>query len=386
MTLYDLIIEELRHRGIAYVRRFAPVYIASVGAHLLNLHNREHRIYYELGRVPDLRAHIMFVAPPGFSKSLIMEQFLRGDHALLRDSGIETAYEGTMTEAGFVGTKRFNQGEVIDIEGAAFEHRKAILGVEEFSALASMMRAQHSSTLDAAFLNALDHGWLAKRLAAGKIYYRTFLTLWAGTQPMRFDLSSGLARRFVFICFIPTAQERQVIKTARRKARGRRFSVHRTLQIRAALRKVVVDVNDISEVAWPEQLYRLLDCYDIPHYEEALYERIALGYALMNQPVQRKLTVKWDSELENIMKRIIYWRAQAKFGAQYAQVIMLIHEYGGTIKLESLYRALLYYGLDARQTDALVQDLLRMKILRLVAGEVQLTGKYGVQNEDERKL
>ena len=304
------------------------------------------------------------------SKTLFIEQFLRGSQAILFDSGIDIGFESIMTEAGFVGTIRFEDGTVVQKEGAAFEYRKAIVGVEEFHALASMMKAQHSKTLDSAILTALDSGWLTKRLAAGRIHYQTFLTLWAATQPMRFDLTSGLARRFVFIVFIPSQEARQRIKQARRRGLGRRFDPHRTLEIRRWIRKLTTEVNMIVDIEFPEQLYKLCDQYNVPHFEEGLYERIAVGYEIMVRGPRRILDVRWDENLERLLKLVIAWRLQAKFGAQYAQILLAMHELGGRVELDRLYREMSYFGLDPLTCEKLVLDLVRMKYLAIEQGKI----------------
>ena len=372
MALYDLILEELRYRGIAYSRVFAPPYICSIGAHLFNIHNKHHNVYFELGRVPDMRVHIMFVAVPGFSKSLFIEQFLRGPQAILYDSGIDIGFESIMTEAGFVGTRRYESGTEINVVGAAYEYRKAIVGIEEFSALASMMRAQHSKSLDAAILTALDSGWLEKRLAAGRIRYQTFLSLWAATQPMRFDLTSGLARRFVFVVFLPKQQDRMLIRKARREGRGKVFNVDRTLAIRNGLKKLVNDVNYIRDIDYPESLYKLFDDYDIPHYEEALYERIAIGYEIMKRGVRRVLQVILDEELRRIIKQVINWRLKVKFGAQYAQILTILVDMGREVEYDKLLKEALYYGLEPREVEQLLTDLGKMKMISFQGRTVRL--------------
>ena len=67
---------------------------------------------------------------------------------------------------------------------------------------------------------ALDSGMIRKRLAAGKIEYQTNFTLWTGVQPARYQLSSGLARRFLFLLFIPNFKDIQAFKVNRRLAKN----------------------------------------------------------------------------------------------------------------------------------------------------------------------
>ena len=144
--------EELRFRQCAQVDRFPRHYIVSIGAHVFNLMNQEKKIYWRGALVPNTRLHIMFVSPPGFSGTFWLEQFIRESTALIRDCNIDTAFEGSMTEAGFVGTVKFVDGSPQITAGAAQMFNKSILGIEEFSAITTMMSQQHSRLLDSAML------------------------------------------------------------------------------------------------------------------------------------------------------------------------------------------------------------------------------------------
>ncbi|GAH74472.1 unnamed protein product, partial [marine sediment metagenome] len=132
---------------------------------------------------------------------------MRGDQAILLNSGIDNTMENMMTGAGFVGTTKFKDGEKVKELGLAEERPAAIIGIEEFSAVTNMFKATHSGELDTALLGALDSGYCYKRLASGPIKYQTFVTLQTGVQPARFNLSSGLGRRLLFIEFIPTRKD-----------------------------------------------------------------------------------------------------------------------------------------------------------------------------------
>ncbi len=94
VTVYNLILEELKYRNVMYYDRFGPFYIVSIGAHLFNLANKGEWEYPEVGDHPppikgskvltyesevvDSRVHIMFVAPPGFGKTYFIEKFMEG--------------------------------------------------------------------------------------------------------------------------------------------------------------------------------------------------------------------------------------------------------------------------------------------------------------------
>lgn len=85
MSCYDLILDELERREVAFVNMFAPFFICSVGAHLFNLQNKTKHIKVAHARAPDMRLHLMFVTPPGFGRSFFMRQFV-DDWGVLGDS------------------------------------------------------------------------------------------------------------------------------------------------------------------------------------------------------------------------------------------------------------------------------------------------------------
>ena len=199
VNVYNLILEELTASGACHVDRFPPFFIMSIGAHMFNLHNKSHHIYVVNRRTPDTRLHVLMCAPPGAEKTFWQEQFLRGDQALLHNSDLDVGFMGTITEAGFVGTIKFEAGEKKEFMGICKTRETAIIGSEEFSAVTESMKAEYAKTLDSAMLGALDSGWVYKNLGAGELNYQTGLTLWAATQPARFDLRGGMGRRFLFI-------------------------------------------------------------------------------------------------------------------------------------------------------------------------------------------
>ena len=180
-NIHEKILDELRSSKACHVDRFPPFYNFSIGAHLFNIFNKQTQTYFEARRIPDTRLQILFVAPPGGEKTFWMEQYLRGAQALLMDSSIETGWAGTMTEAGFVGTIKFENGEAKTSPGLCMRKSNAIVGIEEFAAISEAMKAEYAKTLDPALLGALDSGWVYKDLAAGPLEYETHLTLWAAS-------------------------------------------------------------------------------------------------------------------------------------------------------------------------------------------------------------
>ena len=321
------------------------------------------------------------------SKSFWLEQFCRGVQAILEDSGIDVGFEGAMTEAGFVGTVRFVDGEPVVVQGLANLYKDAIVGIEEFSALTQMMQQPHSSQLDTALLGALDSGWVYKRLAAGDIRYQTNITIWAGCQPARFDLTSGLGRRFLFIEFIPTRLDFQLLKIARRRSKNKAYNPVRTKRIRLELRRFKDEVGKIEKVVFDPKVYEFFDKYNIVHYEEMLMERLLLGYTLMRGRIGKTVYVTLDDISRQLILREMKYRESIRRGSEFAEVIMIMREHGGKMKMLELKERLLYYGKDWTQSTQLIQQLARMKVLRLHGDEVELSPALrGDTNQGNKRI
>jgi hypothetical protein len=366
MDLYEAMLAELFERKCRNVREHAAYYVCSVGAHLFNLVNRRKHIYVTSGQIPDLRLHILMSSPPGFSKTFWIEQFLRGEHALLVGSGIDVVFEQTMTEAGFVGTVKFSNGQIVHIPGLAELHKNAIVGVEEFSAITMMLQQQYSQQLDVALLSALDSGWVKKRLAGSgerPIEYRTNITLFAGVQPARYDLSSGLGRRFFFLSFIPTARDFQEFKVSRRTGRGVRYNPFRSNLIRLELKQLQDRLNTVEEIEFADRVDKLFDECDLLHYEEMLFERLLIGYAVMKGWIEKTLKVDVDDEARRLVQEGVKHRREIQKGAEFAMVVSVIAEHGGKITRQLLSDRLLKYGLDWREAGELISEMLRLHLI-----------------------
>ena len=371
--IYTMILNELYERGCAHVAKFPPFFNCSIGCHIFNLYNKKNFVYFESGRVPDLRLHIMMVAPPGFSKTFWLEQYLDGVQAILKDSGIDIGFEGIMSEAGFVGTIRFVDGEPIIVQGMAKLYDKAIVGIEEFSALTEMMKQQHAKLLDSALLGALDSGRVRKRLAAGDVKYETNLTLWCGTQPARFDLTSGLGRRFLFLEFIPTRTDFQLLKIARRRSKNIAFNPIRTQRIRGEIKRLLKEVEKIKKVEFDPKVFKFFDKLEIIHYEEMLMERLLIGYHIMRGRFGKTLTVTLDDIAKQLVIRAKRFRDSIRRGSEFSEVLQILREHGGKMYLTDLKERLLYYGKDWSQSTQIIQEMLRMRAIRLRGEYVELS-------------
>jgi len=365
LNLYEEIIKELENRKVAYARQFAPFYISSIATHVFNIANQRKHIYMEGGLPANTRQHILFVTVPGFGKSFILRQFLDGPNSIVNGTNIQTTFENMMTEAGFVGTiGKDNTGKKVEIDGLCKEHSTSIVGIEEFSAITNSMSADYNYGLDTSLLTALDSGMVRKRLANGKLEYETYLTMWAGVQPARYNLSSGLGRRFLFVMFIPTYKDIFQFKLRRRIAKNIKVDVEHLRKVKVRMNERFNKIQNLTYITFNQEFYKELDKLNVIHYEEPIYERLALGYWLMKvDNLYDKLTIGTDVELIRLMQLEHHYRKEVKKGTQLAQVWGIIQE-EGSIEEKELVELLLDFSLDLDTSRTMIRTLIAARYIR----------------------
>ena len=367
MSFYDNVLKYLKECKVALADRFAPYFTIGVCNHIVNLENQKREFYLEHGRVANLRTHVFMCAPPGFTKTLYLEKFLKGKTSIVGGSAfVNCGFEGSMTEAGFTGTVKVVNGEPVEVKGAAYENRMSIMGIDEFASLTNAMRQEHSINLDNAMLTALDSGFLIKRLALGKIQYITQLTLFTGSQPMRFNLTSGLGRRFIYIWFIPTKDEEGLIRKSRREAKNYVSDLSIVSSLKDDLKKVATSCQTIERVKFDGGIYKLFDKIHVPHFEETLYERMAIGYTLArDNGADKTLEVSVDSTLRELFERANNWRLEIKKGAETSQVYQVVKEMTGST-VSQVKRRLTDLGLAYSQSTHILNILEKQGRIRYV--------------------
>ena len=356
---------------VAFASRFAPPFICSIGSHVLNIENRKREFFTEHGRIGNLRVHVFFCAPPGHMKTLMLQKFLDGPTSIAGGvEDLQTDFEGAMTEAGFTGTIKVVNGEPVKQYGAAYDHREGLIGIDEFAALTNSMKQEHSINLDSAMLTALDSGFVVKRLALGKIQYITDMTLMTGSQPARFNLTSGLGRRFVFLYFIPTREESAVIKESRRLAKTSFPSATTLYNLKANLHKIIETARTVQKISFDKSIYDKLDRLNVPHYEEMLFERVAVGYTVAIQNGgDSNLQVTMDPELGNIFGKMYQWRLEIKKGAETTEVFQVVREMD-LCTISQVKNRLTDFGLEYSKSTELLETLRRQGRITFIKEKV----------------
>lgn len=374
--------EELHSRNSYKREVYAPYYVCSYAVHAFNLINQRQGIYWEGKKIPNMRLHILFVAPPGYMKTYYMGVMGADRFGVFTNGGITIGAEQSMTEAGFIGTIRSEAGLVTRTEGAAETFQNGLLLIDEFSAITNALKVSYNSQMDSQLLSALDHGKVYKRLGGGKIEYITNLTLWAGVQPARYDLTSGLGRRMCFLLFLPTRLDNDALMDAMHKARNIRADELEMTKIWDKIQVWHKNMEVIKSVEFDDSVFAMYKKLGLFSYESSYFDRLALGYQLATYGPEKKIsiTIK-DKELQRMLMREKKWRDDIGKGVDYIQLRKTIEvcgvegEDGGiSITKSELVDECVMVGWNAQQVHEMLIEMQKFGIIRIKGSLVILGG------------
>ena len=320
------------------------VFICSIGAHLFNTMNKCSRcdfdpadpaldpdedftipncplrhnnvpFYTPMMQLPDTRIHILLRGAKGSGKSILILLFLAEGTGFLHNpnadlgQGMNTMLgPNSVTEAGMFGSV----DEFGDITGRplARELCGGFLGFEEFSSMSDASKKDHSLDMKNQLLTSLDNGRVNKAMRSGWVRYNTRFTLWAGTQPARFELDSGLDRRF-FIIDIEMDKEKEL---EFKKAQQLQANMTPAQRIELAEKSIVIKNwftermtlatnNPPTGVMFDDKVGDWLERPDVRSFEADLFRRICIGYHMMqpNYVGGIPLIITLDKKLESIL-------------------------------------------------------------------------------------
>lgn len=362
--------EELKARSVYLCETYAPYYVCSFMTHAFNQMNQRREIYWDSKRVPNMRLHILFVAPAGFMKSFYMGTMGGERFSIFRNCGTPIGFEQSMTEAAFVGTIRDIDGVGHQILGAAADYKDGMLLIDEFSALTNAMKVQYNSQMDAQLLAALDHGHVVKRLGTGRIEYTTNMTLWAGVQPAKYDLSSGLGRRMCFLLFLPTKLDNVALMRTMHKTRNIRPDVREMDNLWGLIKNSVSNMECIETIDFGDSVLKLYEELNLFSYESSYFDRLLLGWHLATYGSEPHMLIEaQDKELLQLVNREKKWRDEIAAGVDHAQMMKIIKACGSSIdgKLQitkpDLIQECTMVGWNARQVADVLTELTRFGMI-----------------------
>ena len=351
-NVFEKTIEFAQKNHFVGVEDKIPIFLCSVGGHLFNTLNKCSRcdfdpdsplvneedgdfviencplrhdnmpFYTPMSQLPDTRIHILMRGAEGSGKSVLILMFLAEGTGLLYNTnqdlgqGMRTMMgANSITEAGMFGS--------VDEEGniagrpIAREMCGGFLGFEEFSSMSDASKKDHSLDMKNQLLTSLDNGRVQKAMRNGWVNYTTRYSIWAGTQPARFELDSGLDRRFFIIDIEMTPEKERAYKIAQHRqanmqADERAILANLNLEIRTWIRQRVETAvaNPPSGIIFDDDIMEWIDRPDVRSFEADLFRRLCIGYAMM-QPEYRggePLIIRLDDTLTGILNQSLAMR------------------------------------------------------------------------------
>lgn len=372
-TIWDTVMNELGERGVYKYEVYSPFYIMSYATHVFNLFNQKQRIYWETGRLPNMRSHILFVAPPGWMKSFYMGLMGTNEYGIFKNTGVKIGSEQYLTEAGFVGTIRNEGGIPVITDGAAKNYSDGFVVIDEFSAITKALQTQHSNQLDNQLLSALDHGHVTKRLGAGKIEYDTRMTLWAGVQPARFDLTSGMGRRLMYLVFIPSKADNEYLLDAQHSGRNKAPNIPKMEGIWSTISKFKDSIDKIEHITFDDSVLRTYKDLGLYSFEGSYFDRLLIGYQLAMYGPERNMTITMnDKTLSTLIARQKKWRNEIASGIEHIQLMRILELNGNSLTKAQLVEEAAMYGLNAMQVFEMVSDMKSHQLIKQNKGRIEL--------------
>jgi hypothetical protein len=370
LNIYDDALAELQRRHVEDVDVFGPYFVISYACHAFNLMNEESlkntdgrkAVYMVSGQLPNMRNHLLFMAPPGTGKSFFLRHFSNKNFGIFRHGGHPMHTETSITEAGLIGTIKLEpDGSATTVPGAASEHRTSIFVIEEFLAMMKAMSTGYNAQLEAQLLMGLDSGDVSKRLAHGNIDYHTSLSMWCGIQPIKVSLEGGLGRRFCYLLNIPSTKDQERYAESSMGADNIDVDME---WLRGYWRRVelwTASLDLIQSVKFDPAFYNFLrTVIKCKGHEVDIYRRLILGYHLSKYGASEHVVVTLDETITKLIIQQAEWRHRIKQGPRVQQLIYVLRENGrqmesgfGMTKAE-----MISFGSDMELSAQLVHEIL----------------------------
>jgi hypothetical protein len=341
MNIFDTMREYVSRNHYIDVEDKIPVFLCSIGTHIFNglnkcgtcpfvptgeegafaidsciLRHDKTPLYTPMSHVADTRLHILMRGMKGSGKSVLINLFLAPGTGLLNNplnADIGMAFRtdigpNSITEAGMFGSVN-EEGEIMG-RPLAREMCGGFLGFEEFSSLVDAGKKDHSTDMTNQLLTSTDNGRVRKAMRAGWVQYTTRFTLWAGTQPGRFEMESGMDRRFFIIDIDMNPKKEMEFKKAQAKQASmtnmeRLELADMALKIKDFFteRAMEVIMNPPTGVRFDEALNEWLLKPEVRSHEADLFRRLALGYTIMSPDYEGGdlLFVEMTDQLRSIL-------------------------------------------------------------------------------------
>lgn len=360
--LYDEIIKHLkRKKRMLFVDELAPPCICSIGSLIANMRQSEEPFHFVGGDDEDLGLNLTFVAPSGLSKSHAMKQFMDKKYGLLPHAVIKSAFRGKITEPGYVGTIK----EGVYKYGDAYRFAQGIIGFNEITNL--FLENSQDVALVNQVMESLSERRVSKTLAGEEaLEYDTWVTIWGGVQPKRFDFSQGLSRRFLFVARDWTFADLKELKD-RRNDRGReqKIDMKEVEYIRHEIAKAVKTfaANDIK---WDERIFKYLYDNTESHLDQYLVEKILIGREVIDQYENDLIVIRDNKYNRGLVDKAVHMQQMVSEGSDISLMITVLSSHGGgPVTIATLWADFRRFSYQLDVFLQLIDSCKRMKVLKV---------------------
>lgn len=348
MNIFKTMAEYVRRNHYVDVEDKVPVFLCSIGTHIFNglnkcgtcpfiptedddafaieaciLRHDNRPIYTPMSHIADTRLHIVMRGMKGSGKSILINLFLAPKTGLLSNRANAEIGLGFRTDIGANSITEAGMFGSVDEDGnimgrpLAREMCGGFLGFEEFSSLIDAAKKDHSTDMTNQMLTSTDDGRVKKIMRAGWVEYTTRYTLWAGTQPARFEMESGMDRRFFVIDIAMTPEKELKYKMAQAKQasmppheRAELVDMADRMRDFFTARAIDVILNPPTGLYFDDEFNEWLYRPEVRSHEADLFRRLALGYAIMSPNYKGGgiLKINMTDELREILDRCLDMR------------------------------------------------------------------------------
>lgn len=360
MTLYQIISEEFDNMGLVRIPHAVERLCTSLGCHLFNLNNLANKNFYHGGNLENFRLCVVFMVPSGYGKSQHFRFFLHPQAGILAESTIPISIRSTFSTESWMGTINGQNAT----RGVLGTYKFGIVGADDFMRLASLMSGTGVNNDEVYLMTALDSETVTKDLSMGSIEETDIgFTLWAGIRPTVLGLRQGLARRFSFQVFFPTVKDSSAFRQASRGGKmATKVSSLAKDKVRREIESLRKDLGIVQSLDHSE-IEKWIDKQGyIPHFEESLFKRIALGWAVINGTIP---DIILDDKLRGLLEDELWARDVIRSNPDHEAIKRILQANGEMERTLLITFMKRNYQLHKIQIDASIKELLRREELRM---------------------
>src|SRR3990167_8293078 len=372
--LADEVMKYLKNKGVQKADIYIPYFLASVGAHAANLRVRcipftwadvddSFTILSQFGLTPDLRSHILFVAPPSWGKTFFMRLMIDPKFGVVAPSTVPHLMATWATEAGLAGS--FGTGgnkEPVKVDGDAEIYSDGIYACDEMSSFLQDKHVDYNQAMTNTLLQILDTGHIYKRLVLGQINSWTRMTMWGGTQPLRLSLENGIARRFIILRLSPTLNDEEEYKDAHSHSYNEEIDLDSLVAIRELVHELFTAAR-FEHITFSHAYVQWRSQVKAQHQDLSWIDKLAIGWAMVSRTTfqQHVLRVDVDDQLKIMVEQALRWRASVMIDGPFEDVVALMGS--STYERREVYDLMMRLGIGRLKAKLLLHELLEEGVL-----------------------